>query len=172
MYLRLSNMALLLPFVLLACSNRKNDPMTDTEIKRTISEVKAAYNSLIEHSRKAQLDSFLSFYDNSSDFLSIGADGRMSNYAEFKKACSEYYTSLREQNITTTRQEFQVVDIDHVIVGWTGDIIASLKNGDTIKMTNYSITSVFKKNNEQWKVVHDHESALPPEVIKKQMPKN
>jgi hypothetical protein len=54
-----------------------------------------------------------------------------------------------------------------VIVGWTGNIIATFKNGDTMKMNNYSITSVIKKIDEKWKVIHDHESAPPPEIIKK-----
>jgi hypothetical protein len=63
-------------------------------------------------------------------------------------------------------EKFHVVDTNLVILGWTGDIIAQFKSGDTMKMSNYSVTSVFKKIDSKWKVIHSHESALPPEIIK------
>jgi len=148
----------------LSCSN--HNQMTQAESDRIINEVKNAYNKITEHSQKAQLDSFLSYYDNSPYFLSISADGKMNNCKEFKKTCSEYYTLLREQSIITTREQFQLLDKNIVIVGWTGNIIANFKNGDIVKMNNYSITSVFKKIDEKWKIIHDHESALPPDIIK------
>lgn len=159
-----------LPFLgifMLACTTQNPPTMTEIEINSTINEVKSMYSQLIDHSKKAELDSFLGYYDSSPYFQSISADGNMSNYEVFKEACSGYYNSLQKQSITTTRQEFQVVDRNLVIVSWTGDIIADLRNGNTIKMTNYSITSVFKKNDGRWKVIHDHESALPPTISKK-----
>jgi ketosteroid isomerase-like protein len=35
-----------------------------------------------------------------------------------------------------------------------------------MKMNNYSITSIFRKIDNNWKIIHAHESALPPEIIK------
>jgi ketosteroid isomerase-like protein len=34
-------------------------------------------------------------------------------------------------------------------------------------MNNYGITNVFKKTDGQWKIIHSHESSLPPVIIKK-----
>ena len=142
--------------------------MTEAESNNIIKDVKDSYDKMTEYSKKAQLDSFLSYYDDSPYFLSISADGKMSNYEEFKNACGEYYNSLKEQRVITTQEKFQVLDETLVIVGWTGNIIANFKNGDIVKMNNYSITSVFKKIDGRWKVIHDHESALPPEIIKRE----
>ncbi len=36
-----------------------------------------------------------------------------------------------------------------------------------MKMKNYAVTSIFGKLNNEWKVIHSHESALPPEIVKK-----
>jgi len=36
-----------------------------------------------------------------------------------------------------------------------------------MNMYNYSATNVFKKIDGKWKIIHSHESALPPEIIKK-----
>ena len=140
--------------------------MTEAESENIADDVKNIYYKITEHSKKAHLDSFLSFYDDSPNFLSISADGKMSNYDEFKRACSQYYSSIKEQAIVTTREKFNVLDKNLVVVSWTGNIIASFKNGDVAKMINYSITSLFKKVDGEWKIIYDHESALPPEIIK------
>jgi hypothetical protein len=139
--------------------------MTSNESNQVVEEVKTIFGKISEHSQKAELDSFLSFYDNSPQFISISSEGKISDFDAFKAACSEYYALLQRQEVVTLTEKFNVVDKDLVIMSWAGNIIAHLKNGDTIVMNNYSITSVFQKINESWIVIHDHESALPPEVI-------
>jgi ketosteroid isomerase-like protein len=141
--------------------------MTEAERGYIIKDIKSVSDKITQYSEGAQLDSFLSCYDNSPAFLHFSSDGKMRNYAEFKKICTEYYNSLKEQKVVTIREQFLVIDTSLVIVGWSGDIIAQFSNGDTLKMNNYSITSVFKKIDRKWKVIHSHESALPPEIIKK-----
>ena len=75
--------------------------------------------------------------------------------------------SSNPKYIKPIQEKFHVINTNLVILAWTGIIIAQFKNGDTMKMNNYSITSVFKKIDNKWKIIHSHESALPPEIIKK-----
>jgi ketosteroid isomerase-like protein len=140
--------------------------MTKTESDHIIKEVKSVFDIIAKYSEEAQLDSFLSCYDNSPAFLHFSADGKMRNYEEFKKICSEYYTSLKQQKLSAITEKFNVIDTNLVIAGWTGNIIAQFKNGDTMIMNNYSITNVFKKIDGKWKIIHSHESSLPPEIKK------
>lgn len=142
--------------------------MTTTESDNIIKEVRRVYHKITEHSEKAQLDSFLSYYDDSPHFLSFSADGRMSDAKAFRELCGEYYGSLKAQKVITISEQYRVMDETLVIVGWTGNITATLNNGNIIKMKNYSITSVFNKIEGRWKIIHDHESALPPEITKNQ----
>jgi ketosteroid isomerase-like protein len=74
---------------------------------------------------------------------------------------------LKEQKIITIREKIHVIDTGLVVLGWTGNIVARFRNGDSLKMDNYSVTNVFKKTDSKWKIIHSHESALPPEIIKK-----
>ncbi|TMI96697.1 MAG: hypothetical protein E6H06_03390 [Bacteroidetes bacterium] len=141
--------------------------MTPAESDYIVREVKTVFDKMARYSEEAQLDDFLSYYDNSQSFLHCSADGKMRNYEDLKKICTEYYSSLKQQNLSTTTEKFNVVDANIVIVGWTGNIIAQFKNGDTMNMYNYSVTNVFKKIDGKWKIIHSHESALPPEIIKK-----
>ena len=127
--------------------------MTEAESDHIVNDVKSFFDKITQYSERAQLDSFLSCYDNSPTFLHFGSDGKMRNYEELKKVCAEYYNALKEQKIMTIREKFHVIDTNLVVLGWTGNIIAQFKNGDTMKMNNYSVTSVFKKIDNKWKVV-------------------
>ena len=141
--------------------------MTEAETHNIEKDVKGIFDKMFEYSEGAQSDLFLSCYDNSPTFLHFSSDGKMRNYEEFKKICAEYYNALKEQKIITIQEKIRVIDTNLVVLGWTGNIIAQFKSGDIMKMNNYSLTSVFKKIDGKWKVIHSHESALPPEIIKK-----
>jgi len=152
--------------ILMSCSIHNSDKMTETETHDIVKNVKDIFDKMTEYSEGAQSDLFLSHYDNSPTFLHFSGDGKMRNYEEFKKACTEYYKGLKEQKIMTIREKIHVVDTNLAVLGWTGDIVAQLKSGDIMKMNNYSISSVFKKIDNKWKVIHSHESSLPAEIIK------
>ena len=139
--------------------------MTESETNKVIEEVKDALNKITEYSQEARLESFLNAYHNFPGFLHFSADGKMRNYSEFRQICTEYYTSLIRQKLFTISRNFQVLNANHVITGWTGNINAQLKNGKLMNMSNYSVTHVFKKIGSDWKIIHSHESSLPPETI-------
>jgi len=140
--------------------------MTEAETHDIEKGVKDIFDKMTEYSEGAQSDLFLSYYDNSPTFLHFSGDGKMRNYEEFKKVCTEYYNSLKEQKIITIQEKINVIETNLVVLGWTGNIIAQFKSGDTMKMNDYSITSLFKKIDNKWKVIHSHGSSLPPEIIK------
>lgn len=131
----------------------------------TIKEIKLTYDKITQYSEIADLDSFLSYYDNSQDFLHISGDGQMRNYEAYKIICADYYKALKKQNITTVQEKIQLIETNLAVMGWSGNIIANFKNGDKMIMNNYSITSLFKKIDGKWKIIHAHESSLPSEII-------
>lgn len=134
--------------------------------KQAIVEVKKASAAITKFAGEAELNSLLQCYSDSHDFLAISIDGKCRNYNDFKKACTEYYQSLSGQKITTTNETYHAISICHVILTWTGDITAIFKNGDTMKMNDYTVTSIFRKTDNSWKVIHSQESSLPPEITK------
>lgn len=140
--------------------------MTETETDNIINEVKNIFDKMVKYSEGAQPDSFLSCFDDSPTFLHFSGDGKMRNYAAFRKICVEYYATLKQQKLSTIKERYNVIDMALVIVGWTGNITAEFKNGDTMLMKDYSTTNVFKKINGKWRIIHSHESSLPPEIQK------
>ena len=147
-------------------SYKENFYTVNIDNHRILNEVRLVFKDFTHYSETAQADSFLRCYAETRDFLAVSADGIVRNYKDFKKICKDYYESLKEQNIITTHEIIQVLDEITVLLCWSGNIDAFFKNGDMMKMQNYSITFLFKKINGEWKVIHSHESALPPQIIK------
>ncbi|HVB04540.1 MAG TPA: nuclear transport factor 2 family protein [Chitinophagaceae bacterium] len=133
---------------------------------RILKEVKPLAEGLIHYSETAQVDLFLNCYAETPDFHAISADGMIRDYKEFKKICIDYYGSLKEQKFTTSHKIFHVLGDSTVVLCWSGNIDAYFKNGGVWKMKQYTVTFLYIKIGGQWKIIHSHESALPPQVIK------
>jgi len=140
--------------------------MTVSDKKQIIKEVKKVSDTITRFCEKAQADSLLQCYADTDDFLAFSGDGKMRKYSEYKNLCTAYYNSVTGQEISTIHEVFHVIDPNLVILGWTGNINAFLKNGDVMRLKDYSVTFIFKKIGNQWKVIHSHESSLPPEIEK------
>ena len=140
--------------------------MIDSEKARIVDEVQLVYGQLTRYSAQADLDRFMDCYLDCPPFTHISGDGEMRGYAGFKEICSAYYNALDHQTIDTIQQKTDVITDSIVIIAWKGNIKAEFKNGDTMIMNNYSVTSVWQKMDRGWKITHSHESALPTEVIK------
>jgi hypothetical protein len=145
---------------------KENFYTMNIDTHRVLNELRPIIEEFIHYSETAQVDLFVRGYAETTDFLAVSADGIIRNYPELKKICKEYYESLREQKITTTHQIFHVLDEITVLLCWSGNIDAFFKNGDVMKMRNYTVTSLYKKMSGEWKVIHSHESSLPPQLIK------
>lgn len=139
--------------------------MTQTDKNRIRGEVRPLLENLTLYSETAQWESFLRCYAQTPDFIAISADGVMRNFGDFKTLCKEYYQSLKEQKATTIRESVHILDERTVVLSWSGDIDAFFKTGDIMKMRNYTVTLLYQKIKGEWKIVHSHESALPPQII-------
>jgi predicted PilT family ATPase len=136
------------------------------EKDRIVKEVRPLFEHLTRYSETAQVDSFLRCYSETPDFLAVSGDGIIRNYKEFKKITIDYYDSLKTQKLTTIHETYRVLDERTVLLCWSGNIDALFKNGDIWKMQNYTLTFIIKKINGEWKIIHSHESSLPPQIIK------
>jgi hypothetical protein len=147
-----------------SCIHETQQKMTDLDTKEIIQEVKKASDAITHYAAKADLDSLLACYADIPDFLAISSDGTMRKFPEFKALCTSFYKAANGQELTTIQERFHVVDKNLVILTWTGNINALFKNGEVWSMKNYTVTTVFQKIDNKWKVIHAHESSLPPEV--------
>ena len=64
--------------------------------------------------------------------------------------------------LTTFKEEIRVLNRDMAIFALAYGAEATLKTGERDIVENAGATFVFNKVNDEWKVVHYHESSLPP----------
>ncbi len=131
-----------------------------------INEVKEASGAITRFASRADTAGLLQCYAAVAEFRACAGDGSMRKFDAFKTLCTDYFGPVASQNFVTVQQDFNILDANLVIMGWTGNIQAFFKNGDVMNLNNYAVTNVFKKINGGWKVVHSHESSLLPEIIK------
>jgi hypothetical protein len=158
---------LFVSIALFSCVHQPSKIMSPMDKDRILAETKSMFSNLTRYSESAKLDSFLDCYQDSPDFIQIAGDGKMNDYLEFKKLCEDYYGRLRNQEISIVKEKTNVLDTNLVIWTWTVNILAQFKNGDTMRMPNYSISYLIKKIAGNWKIIHAHESSVPPELIRK-----
>jgi len=169
MTLHLLNKVILSLFALLllnSCFTANENETFYMDTKQIITEVKKASDTITKYATEAELNSLLQCYSDSPDFLAISSDGKCRDFEDFRKVCTEYYQSLARQKVSTKKEIYYVLDNSHVILTWTGNITAYFKNGGSMKMKDYSVSSLFKKIGKNWKVIHSQESSLPPEISK------
>lgn len=135
--------------------------MIPADIELIIEEVRKAAEDITKYAADANAEALLQCYCNTSEFMAVTSDGRCMNYEDFKQLCKEYYQWLQEQQISTMKEIYFVIDSKHVLLTWTGNIVAYFTNGDIFKMNCYTVTSLFKKVGGGWKVIHSQESSFP-----------
>jgi predicted PilT family ATPase len=131
-----------------------------------LNELRPVLDSITRYTETAEVDLFLRCYVNSPDFTAVSADGIIRNYADFEKIAKEYYGSVIRQKVATLHEIIHILDEFTAVFCWSGNIDAFFKNGDLMIMKNYSVTFLFKKIRGEWKVIHSHESVLPPQIVK------
>ncbi len=92
----------------------------------------------------------------------IGADGTLCDYRQYVDNNVSYLRTCSSFKLTTLNEQIRVYDRRLAILSWIYKAEATLKTGERDLFESAGATFVFAKIGEEWKVVHYHESALPP----------
>jgi uncharacterized ubiquitin-like protein YukD len=137
--------------------------LTQQEKDQIKTELSTFVSNMIKDYESANVEGIMKYYWDSTDFIAINFDGTLSDYQSFKKGIEEQYKTMTSMKIITAREEFRFINKDNVLYVWKGTGEASIKDGG-IMAFNESITFGFKKINNEWKVVWQTDSCLPPVV--------
>lgn len=125
--------------------------------KKEISAVVKLINQSLE---KKDVEALFQLYSDSSDFFTT--DGSMINFQAFKNHNTAWLNSLTALKVTTYGEFYRFLPGNTVICSWTGKFEMTLKSGEELKIDKFGITYIFRKIDNNWKVIHQHASALPP----------
>lgn len=125
-------------------------------------EIREIAGKIFQNLEKMDAEALFQSYSNSSDFMFITTDGSMAGFQEAKNHHAAWFKSLSSLKVTTNKDNFRFLACNIVIYGWTGKFEMTLTSGQQLKNDKFGITFIFNKVNNQWKVIHQHSSALPP----------
>ena len=124
-------------------------------------EIKEIINALITGCENLDMEMAFGMFLNAPEFLMMGTDGTLCDYQTYLKNNIGYLTACSSFKLTTFREETSVLDRETAVHAWAYGVEAVLKTGEKDIVKNAGASFVFKKQDEEWKVVYYHESTVP-----------
>ncbi|HPG38307.1 MAG TPA: nuclear transport factor 2 family protein [bacterium] len=143
--------------------------MTPHEQETAKTEITKVVNRIFQSLESMDVESLFQPYSDSLKFNLFTTDGSMVNLQMAKYGHAEWFKSFSSMKITTTKEEFRFLPGNIVICSWQGKFNMTLKDGKQLKIDKFGVTFIFEKIDNNWKVIYQHSSALPPV---QEIPKN
>jgi len=149
-------------FLLSGFVSQKSVPATSQDqesVKKEISEaVKVIFQSLESMDAEALSHS----YADSPSFAFVTTDGSVVGLAESTNHHAAWFNSLSSLKVTPASENFVFLPDNTVICTWQGKFNMTSKAGMKVKIDRFTVTFIFSKTGNHWKVIYQHSSSLPP----------
>jgi hypothetical protein len=94
--------------------------------------------------------------------LSVIVDGSIMDYQGMKKENQEALNNFSEIKFTRANDYFRLFTKDIALYVWTGKVNVVLKNGKAAKIDPYSVSLIFEKIDNDWRITYQQESGVMP----------
>jgi len=132
-------------------------------IRQEVTQAMKGFTTAAEH---LDLEGALQFRADVPEFSYADTDGKLYDYPAARKIMVEVFADSTALKILPQRQEISVLGPDAALVAWNGAAEFTQKDGTVLRVDPYNITFLFKRLGGSWKIVRQHESALPPQPVK------
>ena len=152
-------------FVLAACTNITEKPLTQTEKNDLAQEVEATINTMMDGMKHMDVNqAFESNFLLDKDFKYIGINGETMHFDEFDKEVHQIFDNLEKVDFAFSAPEIRLVtrDVAIVTMPYKGKFYFP---GSTLSFPECGSTLVLQKIGDEWKVIHFHESLQESEFV-------
>ena len=136
------------------------DQAASTEI---IEEIDAALDSIFRDMNTLNVNTAFPLFQK--DLTFIGPDGSIMNYKSFIDQSNNLFATWEDAKLALVSRDIRIISRNLVIVSaiYKGDVVN--RDGKIEKYPKVGSTFVLNKDQDNWTVLHFHESSLPPEVF-------
>ena len=149
-------------FFFSVCASQESIQMTPQEQETAKKDIREAVRVIFQNIEKMDVEALFQSYSNSSDLIFFTTDGSKTGLQEAKNHHAAWFKSLSSLKVTTITDDFRFLPGNIVICSWLGKFEMTLGSGEQLKINKFGITFIFSKIDNQWKVIYQHSSALPP----------
>ena len=160
--MKTSFLTMLLIFLFLGCANRLTAQMTSQEQETTKKEITEAVGTIFTNLQKMDAEALYQSYAEFPDFLQITTTGEMADFQTAKNEHANWFMTLSSLKVTRVSETFRFLPGNTVIYYWFGKFEMTTKKGVQVKMEKFGTTFIFSKKGNQWKVIFQQASSLPP----------
>lgn len=143
-------------------TNQEATQMNLQEQETVKKEIREVVNIIFRSLEKMDVEALFQSYSDSTDFILFTTDGMIVDYPVVKNHHALWFKSLSSLKVTTVKDEFRFLADNIVVCGWQGKFEMTMKTGEKLKIDKFGITFIFTRIDNQWKVIYQHSSALPP----------
>jgi hypothetical protein len=137
------------------------EELSSFEKEKIEGETRAAIETLITGCETLDMDLAFRAFSDSPDFLMMATDGSLCDYQTYVDSNVDYLETCSRFKLTTFKDEIRILRPDMAIFSWAYGAEATLKSGEKDIVEKAGASFVFRKVDEDWKVVYYHESSLP-----------
>ena len=157
-------LALLLFF---GCTKHEPTIMNSTEQEAAKKEIKEIVNVIFQGLEKLNAEAAFQPYLNTPDFILFTVYGTMVDYQGAINGHAAWFKTLSSIKVTTIKEEFRFLPDNLVIYPWLGKFEMTLKTGEQVTV-DFGVTMIFRKIDNQWKVIYQQTSQVPAAMEKKE----
>jgi len=137
--------------------------LSNVDKQRIANELKDALDSLIEGCESLDMNQAFDIFWDSPEFRMIAMDGTLCDYQTYLRNNIDYLAECSSFELTTLDERIDVLNSDLGIYSWIYRAVATLRTGEQDVIEKAGASFVFRRLEDQWKVIHYHESTLPPQ---------
>ena len=139
--------------------------MTPQQQEAAKNEIREVVSVIFRDLQKMDADALFQSYSDIPGFLFVTTDGSMTDLQAAKNHHAAWFKSLSSLKVTTIKDNFIFLPGGDVICSWLGIFEMTTGSGVQLKINQFGITFIFRKTDNQWKVIYQHSSALPPAPV-------
>lgn len=143
------------------------DHLSNSEKETIEKELHAAIDTLIADCEALDMELAFGVFSDPPGFLMMGTDGSLCDYQMYLNNNVDYLMTCSSFELTTFKKEVRILDRGTAVFSWAYGARATLKTGEQDIVENAGATFLFRRLNDEWKVVYYHESSVPPTRISK-----
>jgi ketosteroid isomerase-like protein len=159
-------------FAVCGCKNPDNPTadsqpaeLTSDEKEIIKNEISNKIEEVIKGVKNLDVDAAAKPYSNDADFRIVNPDATVTDFQTMKDSQSEVFKTLASMDFKTIKQDFTFLTRDLVICTWTGSNDFVLKSGIKMKIDPYVGTLIFRKKDNEWKIIYAHETTALPVIM-------
>ena len=154
--------ALLIPAILLSCTQGSNNVLSDEQKKEIQSGIQPVIEQVFDAAAHADTAKLFDAFSIDGQFTYLDITGEFYEPAVYKQMAGQWFDMITREIIEKGTEKYNYINKDNVAWSCSGTLTATYKNGKREIYKPFGMTIIFRKMNDKWEAVFIQESSQQP----------